>query len=162
MHEDAICQHRRGYTYTVPYVLANPICATRDHETGMAMSRLMATGRCRGRDAPRLCRASRPRHRQPCGFHRLAGHECGLRRTRIFTNGITRPIALQLPWDMMQSLREDPSCTLSTLIDLFLESAAHLVVDFIDRSANCVAFVWVYQSLVHEAAIIANSCPKFV
>ena len=32
MHEDAICQHRRDYTYTVPYVLANPICATRDHE----------------------------------------------------------------------------------------------------------------------------------
>ena len=56
---------------------------TRDHETGIAMSRPMATGRCRGRDAPRLRRASRPRHRQPCGFHRSAGHECGLRRTRI-------------------------------------------------------------------------------
>ena len=48
------------------------------------------------------------------------------------------------------------------LIDLFLESAAHLVVDFIDRSANCVAFIWVYQSFVHKATIIANSCPKFV
>ena len=48
------------------------------------------------------------------------------------------------------------------LIDLFLESAAHLVVDFIDRSANCVAFVWVYQSFVHMATIIAKSCPAFV
>ena len=48
------------------------------------------------------------------------------------------------------------------LIDLFLESAAHLVVDFIDCSANCVAFVWVYQSFVNKATIIANSCPKFV
>ena len=44
----------------------------------------------------------------------------------------------------------------------FPESAAHLAVDFIDRSANCVAFVWVYQSLVRKATIIANSCPKFV
>ena len=44
----------------------------------------------------------------------------------------------------------------------FLESAGHLVVDIIDRSANCVAFVWVYQSLVRKATIIANSCPKFV
>ena len=41
------------------------------------MSRLPATWRCRVRAAPRLRRASRPRHRQPCGFHRLAGHECG-------------------------------------------------------------------------------------
>ena len=41
----------------------------------------------------------------------------------------------------------------------FLESAAHLVVDFIDRSANCVAFVWVYQSLVHMATIIAKKLP---
>ena len=88
---------------------------TRDHESGVAMSRLMATWCCRGRATPRLRRASRPRHRQPCGFHRPAGHECRLRGTRIFTNGITKPIALQLPWDMMQSLREDPSCTLSTL-----------------------------------------------
>ena len=87
MHEDAICQHRRDYTYTVPYVLANPISATRDHETGMAMSRLMATGRCRGRAAPRLCRASRPRHRQPYGFHRPAGHECD---TPLATAGAAR------------------------------------------------------------------------
>jgi hypothetical protein len=35
-------------------------------------------------------------------------------------------------------------------------------VDFIDRSANCVAFVWVYQSFVHMATIIAKSCPIFV
>ena len=48
------------------------------------------------------------------------------------------------------------------LIYLFLESASHLVVDFIDRSANCVAFVWVYQSFVHMATIIAKSCPIFV
>ena len=45
------------------------------------------------------------------------------------------------------------------LIYLFLESAAHLVVDFIDCSANCVAFVWVYQSLVHRATIIAKKLP---
>ena len=44
----------------------------------------------------------------------------------------------------------------------FIESAAHLVVDFIDCSANCVAFVWVCQSLVHKMTIMANSCPKFV
>ena len=79
------------------------------------VSRLMTTWRCRVRAAPRLRRASRPRHRQPCGFHRLAGHECGLSRTRILTNGITKPIALQLPLGMMQSLREVPSCTLSSL-----------------------------------------------
>ena len=54
--------------------------SARDHEPGSAMSRLMATWRCRVRAAPRLRRASRPRHRQPCGFHRLAGHECRLKR----------------------------------------------------------------------------------
>ena len=45
------------------------------------------------------------------------------------------------------------------LIDLFPESASHLVVDFIDRSANCVAFVWAYQSFVHMATIIAKKLP---
>ena len=49
----------------------------RDHESGAAMSRLMATWRCRVRSAPWLRRAARPRHRQPCGFHRRAGHESG-------------------------------------------------------------------------------------
>ena len=49
--------------------------AARDHESGAAMSRLMATWRCRVRAAPRLRRAARPRHHQPCGFHRRAGHE---------------------------------------------------------------------------------------
>ena len=51
--------------------------AARDHESGAAMSRLMATWRCRVRSAPWLRRAARPRHRQPCGFHRRAGHESG-------------------------------------------------------------------------------------
>ena len=32
MHKNADWQHRRDSTYTVPYVLANPICATRDHD----------------------------------------------------------------------------------------------------------------------------------
>ena len=50
---------------------------TRDHESGAAMSRLMATWRCRVRAAPWLRRAARRRHRQPCGFHRRAGHESG-------------------------------------------------------------------------------------
>ena len=36
------------------------------------------------------------------------------------------------------------------------ESAAYLVVDFIDRSANCVAFIWVNQSFVHKAIVIAK------
>ena len=36
------------------------------------------------------------------------------------------------------------------------ESAAYLVVDFIDRSANCVAFIWVNQTFVHKAIVIAK------
>ena len=59
---------------------------SRDHESGSAMSRQMATWRCRVRDTPRLRRASRPRHRQPCGFHHIADHERRLRGTRMFTN----------------------------------------------------------------------------
>ena len=54
--------------------------------TVVAMSRLTATWRCRVRAAPWLRRAARPRHRQPCGFHRPAGHERDLRRTQIITN----------------------------------------------------------------------------
>ena len=71
------------------------LARTLDHESGAAMSRLMATWRCRVRAAPRLRRAARPCHRQPCGFHRRAGHECGLRRTRTCTNGFTKPTARQ-------------------------------------------------------------------
>ena len=70
------------------YIRIHVFALARDHESGSAMSRQMATWRCRVRAAPRLRRASRPRHRQPCGFHRLAGHECGLRRTRTDTNGM--------------------------------------------------------------------------
>ena len=38
--------------------------------------------------------ASRPRHRQPCGFHRIADHERRLRGTRMSTNRFTKPTAL--------------------------------------------------------------------
>ncbi len=38
----------------------------------------------------------------------------------------------------------------------FPESAAYLVVDFIDRSTNCIAFIWVNQSFVHKAIVIAK------
>ena len=48
----------------------------RDHETAESMSRLTATWRCRVRTLPRFRRAVRTRHRQPCGSHRFAGHEC--------------------------------------------------------------------------------------
>ena len=44
----------------------------------------------------------------------------------------------------------------------FPESAAHLVVDFIDHSANCAAFIWYINPLLILATIIATSCPKFV
>ena len=45
-------------------------------KTGESMSRLTATWLCRVRTLPRLRRAVRTRHRQPCGSHRFAGHEC--------------------------------------------------------------------------------------
>ena len=66
---------------------------TRDHESGAAMSRLMATWRCRVRSAPWLRRAARPRHRQPCGFHRRAGHESGPKARHEKTR--KNPFALQ-------------------------------------------------------------------
>jgi len=91
MHERAVCQHRRDSTYAVPCVPADTVCAYgATTNTGVAMSRPMATWRCRVRALPRLRRASRARHRQPCGFHRSAGHESRLRDTRIFTNEIFR------------------------------------------------------------------------
>ena len=40
MRENAICQHRRDSTYTVPYVPADWICAARDHETRRLAERL--------------------------------------------------------------------------------------------------------------------------
>ena len=67
--------------------------AARDHESGAAMSRLMATWRCRVRSAPWLRRAARPRHRQPCGFHRRAGHESGPKARHEKTR--KNPFALQ-------------------------------------------------------------------
>ena len=74
--------------------------ATRNHESGVAMSRLMATWRCRVRAAPRLRRASRPRHRQPFGFHRpadtnvaFATHEI----SRIATNCVAPTSDISLP-----------------------------------------------------------------
>ena len=48
------------------------------------------------------------------------------------------------------------------LVDLFLESAAHLVVDFIDRTAYCIAFFRVYQFHIHRRDIITKKGPTFV
>ena len=71
-------------------------CATRDHETGVAMSRLTATCRCRPCDRPRLRRTSHGLHRQPCGSHRRAGHENGPEaRHEKFTNRWNARCAIQ-------------------------------------------------------------------
>ena len=49
MRENAICQHRRDSTYTVPYVPADWICAARDHETRRLAERRSAAGMARRR-----------------------------------------------------------------------------------------------------------------
>ena len=48
------------------------------------------------------------------------------------------------------------------LVNLFLESAAHYVVDFIDRTAYCIAFFRVYQFFIHRRDIITKKGPTFV
>jgi len=49
MRENAICQHRRDSTYTVPYVPADWICAARDHEPRRLAERRSAAGTARRR-----------------------------------------------------------------------------------------------------------------
>ena len=37
MHEDAVCQHHRDSTYTVPYASAYPICELRSIRLGISI-----------------------------------------------------------------------------------------------------------------------------
>ena len=106
MRENAICQHRRNSTYTVPYVPADWICAARDHEPRRLAERRSAAGMSRRRfdlkvewDISRRAfdilfsidlRQMPPRHSN-LRFSASPATRTGLRPTRISTNEITEP-----------------------------------------------------------------------